>query len=154
MIVGFFYVFITATTAQRYFQETTKRLNASVADYLIKEVNPFQDGKVNGEALGEALGVIIHSMIAVNPGIEDYLLDPAGVILSYVILDQKVKLKQVQVGPVKTFIQDQGANFILGDDPRNPGEQSVLSAAAIYEGSKLLGYVYITLASEKFETIL
>jgi len=78
-------VFFTATTAQRYFQETTKRLNASVADYLIKEVNPFQDGKVNVEALG----VIIHSMISVNPGIEVYLLDPAGVILSYVILDQK-----------------------------------------------------------------
>lgn len=149
LIVGFSYVFITATTAQRYFQETTQRLNASVADYLIKEVNPFQDGKVNEEALG----VIMHSMMAVNPGIEVYLLDPEGEIISFVVLDQKVKLKRVELEPVQTFISESGENFILGDDPRNPGEQSVFSATAVYEDSKLLGYVYITLASEKFETI-
>ena len=149
LIVGFSYVFITATTAQRYFQETTQRLNSSVADYLIKEVNPFQEGQVNEEALG----VIMHSMMAVNPGIEVYLLDPEGEILSYVVLDQKVKLKRVEIDPVKTFIAENGANFILGDDPRNPGEQSVFSATAVFEDSKLLGYVYITLASEKFETI-
>lgn len=149
LIVGFSYVFITASTAQRYFQETTQRLNSSVADYLIKEVNPFQDGKVNEEALG----VIMHSMMAVNPGIEVYLLDPNGNILSYVVLDQIVKLKSVEIDPVKKFISDQGSNFILGDDPRNPGDQSVFSATAVYEDTKLLGYVYITLASEKYETI-
>jgi signal transduction histidine kinase len=149
LIIGFSYVFITAITAQRYFQETTQRLNASVAEYLIKEVNPFQDGKVNEEALG----VIMHSMMAVNPGIEVYLLDPSGEILSYVVLDQKVKLKKVEIEPVTTFIAEEGANFILGDDPRNPGEQAVFSATAVYEDSQLLGYVYIILASEKFETI-
>jgi signal transduction histidine kinase len=149
LIIGFSYIFITAITAQRYFQETTQRLNASVAEYLIKEVNPFQDGKVNEEALG----VIMHSMMAVNPGIEVYLLDPSGEILSYVVLDQKVKLKKVEIEPVTTFIAEEGANFILGDDPRNPGEQAVFSATAVYEDSQLLGYVYIILASEKFETI-
>jgi signal transduction histidine kinase len=149
LIVGFSYVFITATTAQRYFQETTQRLNASVADYLIKEVNPFQDGKVNEEALG----VIMHSMMAVNPGIEVYLLDPAGEIISFVVLDQKVKMKRVELEPIHLFISEGGENFILGDDPRNPGEQSVFSATAVYDQGQLLGYVYITLASEKFETI-
>ncbi len=149
LIVGFSYVYITASTAQRYFQETTQRLNASVAEYLIKEVNPFQDGKVNEEALG----VIMHSMMAVNPGIEVYLLDPNGSILSYVVLDQKVKLKSVEIEPLKQFISDEGSNFILGDDPRNPGEESVFSATAVYENDQLLGYVYITLASEKYETI-
>jgi signal transduction histidine kinase len=149
LIVGFSYVLITATTAQRYFQETTQRLNVDVANYLIKEVNPFQDGKVNEEALG----VIMHSMMAVNPGIEVYLLDPAGDIISFVVLDQKVKLKRVELEPIQQFIAEKGENFVLGDDPRNPGDQSVFSATEVYQESKLLGYVYITLASEKFETI-
>lgn len=149
LIVGFSYIFITATTAQRYFQETTQRLNASVADYLIKEVNPFQDGKVNEEALG----VIMHSMMAVNPGIEVYLLDPNGEIISFVVLDQKVKLKRVDLEPIQKFIAEKGDNFILGDDPRNPGQESVFSATSVYENNQLLGYVYITLASEKYETI-
>ncbi|MDG1276095.1 MAG: HAMP domain-containing sensor histidine kinase [Algoriphagus sp.] len=149
LIVGFSYIFITATTAQRYFQETTQRLNASVADYLIKEVNPFQDGKVNEEALG----IIMHSMMAVNPGIEVYLLDPDGEIISFVVLDQKVKLKRVELEPIQKFISEGGNNFILGDDPRNPGQESVFSATSVFEDNQLLGYVYITLASEKYETI-
>ncbi|WP_339752342.1 HAMP domain-containing sensor histidine kinase [Algoriphagus aquimarinus] len=149
LIVGCSYVFITAITAQRYFQETTQRLNATVAEYMIEEVNPFENGEVN-EA---ALGTIMHSMMAVNPGIEVYLLDPTGEILSYVVLDQLVKLKRVDLAPVKTFIETKGDGFVMGDDPRNPGEQSVFSATAVYEEKQLLGYVYIILASEKYETI-
>lgn len=147
--VGGTYIWMTAKNAQRYFQETTQRLNSEVASYLIKEVNPFSEGKVNEEALG----VIMHSMMAVNPGVEVYLLDPQGEILSYVVLDQLVKLKSVDIQPVMDFIQSEGNQFVLGDDPRNPGGQSVFSAAPVYEGEKLLGYVYITLESEKFETI-
>ena len=149
LIVGCSYVFITAITAQRYFQETTQRLNATVAEYMIEEVNPFENGEVN-EA---ALGTIMHSMMAVNPGIEVYLLDPTGEILSFVVFDQLVKLKRVDLAPVKEFIAAKGDDFVMGDDPRNPGEKSVFSATAVYEGEKLLGYVYIILASEKYETI-
>lgn len=149
LFVGGVYIWITAQNAQRYFQETTQRLNKEVASYLIKEVNPFQDGKINEEALG----VIMHSMMAVNPSIEVYLLNPTGEILSYVVLDQLVKLKTVDINPVLDFIQTGGEKFILGDDPRNPGAKSVFSAAPVYEQEKLLGYVYITLESEKFETI-
>lgn len=149
LLVGCSYVFITAITAQRYFQETTQRLNASIAEYMIEEVNPF----VNGEVNEAALGTIMHSMMAVNPGIEVYLLDPSGEILSYVVFDQLVKLKRVDLTPLKKFIATKGDGFITGDDPRNPGEQSVFSATAVYEDSQLLGYVYIILASEKYETI-
>ena len=84
LLVGASYILITTKNAQRYFQDTTQKLNAEVASYLIKEVNPFQDGKINEEALV----VIMHSMMAVNPGIEVYLLNPKGEILSYVVLDQ------------------------------------------------------------------
>ncbi|WP_111670285.1 HAMP domain-containing sensor histidine kinase [Algoriphagus litoralis] len=149
LLVGVSYIFITARNAQRYFQETTQRLNADISSYLIKEVNPFKDGKVNEEALG----TIMHSMMAVNPGIEVYLLSPQGEILSYVVLDQLVKLKAVDLEPIQEFIDSQGAKFILGDDPRNPGSNSVFSASPVYEDGTLLGYVYITLESEKFASI-
>ena len=149
LLVGCSYIFITAVTAQRYFQETTQRLNATVAEYMIEEVNPFVDGEVN-EA---ALGTIMHSMMAVNPGIEVYLLDPTGEILSFVVLDQLVKLKRVELDPVLEFIEAGGDGFVMGDDPRNPGEKSVFSATAVYQDGELLGYVYIILASEKYETI-
>lgn len=150
LLVGCSYILITASTAQRYFQETTQRLNSSVAKYLTKEVKPFKDGKVNDEALS----MIMHSMMAVNPAIEVYLLDPEGKILSYVVFDQLVKLKRVNLDPIKEFVAADGDDFVMGDDPRNPGGKSVFSATSVYdESGVLLGYVYIILASEKYETI-
>ena len=149
MVVGFAYIIITTIASKNYFLETTQKLNASIADYLIKEAPPFKNGEVNDEALG----VIMHSMMAVNPSIEVFLLDPEGEILSFVVLDSKVKLKRVDINPVKEFIKTKGSQFILGDDPRSNGYQTIFSATEVIENEKLLGYVYITLASEKFEEV-
>lgn len=147
--IGVAYFLITAYSAQRYYQETTQRLNADVAEHMLLEVNPFVDGKVNEESLGK----IMHSMMAVNPGLEVYLLNPEGEILSFVVLDKKVKLEKVNIAPVKDFILTDGQEFILGDDPRNPGQTAVFSATAVEENGKLLGYVYLVLASEQYENI-
>ncbi len=149
MVVGFAYIIITTIASKNYFLETTQKLNASIADYLIKEAPPFKNGEVNDEALG----VIMHSMMAVNPSIEVFLLDPEGEILSFVVLDSKVKLKRVDINPVKEFIKTKGSQFILGDDPRSNGYQTIFSATEVIKNEKLLGYVYITLASEKFEEV-
>ncbi|MBK6266578.1 HAMP domain-containing histidine kinase [Marivirga sp. S37H4] len=149
LVIAFSYMLITTQAAKNYFMHTTQKLNASVADYLVEEVSPFKNGKVNEEALG----TIMHSMMAVNPGIEVFLLNPSGEILSYVVLDSKVKLKRVNLDPIKQFIASSGEHFIVGDDPRSTDYKTIFSATEIYEEDKLLGYVYITLASEKYEEI-
>jgi signal transduction histidine kinase len=149
LTIGVAYFLITAYASQRYFQETTQRLNAHVAEQMLLEVNPFVDGQVNKEALG----TIMHSMMAVNPGIEVYLLDPDGKILSFVVLDKKVKLNQVDLTQVKEFLATKGDKFIQGDDPRNPGNKVVFSATKVEEDGVLLGYVYMVLASEEYENI-
>jgi signal transduction histidine kinase len=149
ILIGLAHVFITAYTAQKYYAETTQRLNADVAQHLLLEVKPFVDGKVNEEALHH----IMHSMMAVNPMIEVYLLNNEGEILSYVVLDKKVKLKLVSLAPVKEFLKNKGQTFVLGDDPRNPKKNSVFSAVAVEEKGKALGYVYIVLVSEQYENI-
>lgn len=149
ILIGLVYVFITAYTAQRYYAETTQRLNADVADHLLKEVKPFVDGKVNEESLP----TIMHSMMAVNPSIEVYLLSPEGKILSFVVLEKKVKLKYVSLAPIKQFIQSNGNELVLGDDPRNPKKSTVFSATRVEEKGKHLGYVYMVLASEQYENI-
>jgi HAMP domain-containing protein len=143
------YIFITTLAAQRYFEETTQKLNAKVANHMLDVVKPFVDGEVNKEALGD----LMHSMMAVNPGLEVYLLNPEGKILSYVVLEKKVKLNSVGLQPVKQFLADGGKNYVLGDDPRQPGKQTIFSAAEIRENGKLMGYAYLVLASEVYENI-
>jgi len=148
--VGIAYFLITAYSAQKYYQEATQRLNSHVAEHMLKEVNPFVNGEVNEEALGK----IMHSMMAVNPGLEVYLLDPNGAILSFVVLDKKVKLNRIDLSPVKAFLESRGKKFILGDDPRNPGKKAVFSATDVEENGVLRGYVYMVLASEQYENII
>ena len=148
--LGIAYFLITAYSAQKYYQEATQRLNSHVAEHMLKEVTPFVNGEVNEEALGK----IMHSMMAVNPGLEVYLLDPNGAILSFVVLDKKVKLNRIDISPVKSFLESGGEKFILGDDPRNPGKKAVFSATDVEENGALKGYVYMVLASEQYENII
>lgn len=117
---------------------------------MLLEVNPFVNGEVNADAVGK----IMHSMMAVNPSLEVYLSDPEGNILKYVVLDKKVRLKNLNLEPVKQFLADSGKTFVLGDDPRNPGEETIFSATEVRnENGQLEGYVYMVLASEEYENI-
>lgn len=149
VFLGLAYVFIAVKSANRYYQETTQQLNAEVAEKMLEEVNPFVDGKVNEEALGK----LMHSMMAVNPNLEIYLLDPGGDILSFVVLKKKVKLSYVDMAPVKEFIASDGKKFILGDDPKNAGAKKIFSATEVQEDGRLLGYVYMILASEEHDNV-
>jgi CheY-like chemotaxis protein len=148
-LLGISFMIITTYPANRYYEETSQKLNARVAMQMLEEVPPFVNGKVNGEALGK----IMHSMMAVNPSLEVYLLDTTGRIITYVVLDKKVKLRSVSLSPIRQFLQTEGTRYIRGDNPRNPKRETIFSAAPVRQDGRLLGYVYMVLASEEYETI-
>ncbi|MCB0766448.1 MAG: HAMP domain-containing histidine kinase [Flavobacteriales bacterium] len=127
--------------------EVTQRLNHDLAKHTVDEVKPF----LNGEVPEEAIGTLMHSMMAVNPGIEVYLLDTAGRILKYVALDGVVKLDHVDMGPVRDFINTtEPEGLIEGDDPRTPGVRRIFSAAPVLEEGVPQGYVYIILEGQEY----
>ncbi|NJN28043.1 MAG: HAMP domain-containing histidine kinase [Cyclobacteriaceae bacterium] len=156
MLVGLAYVSITAYFSNKYFEETTQLLNAKVANHLIEEkfqnASPFlEDGSVNKPLFGD----IMHDMMAVNRGIEVYLLDVEGTILYSVVLEHdepEAPKQHVDLAPVKKFIENDGQLFILGDNPRNANDPKIFSAAHFdYEGHQ--GYIYIILEGKLFDTI-
>lgn len=155
LLMGASYIFITGYFANKYSQETTQRLNADVANHVIAEkfngASPFmEDGSVNSALFGD----LMHDMMAVNQSIEVYLLGQSGEILYSVVLDpdDKDAAKSVDLAPIKSFIADEGTNFILGDDPRNPGEKKIFSAAP-YKVDNHQGFIYIVLAGKKFQEV-
>lgn len=155
LLTGSSYIFITAYFANKHNQAAIQRVNADVANHVINEkfqdASPFlEDGSVNKPLFGD----LMHDMMAVNQGIEVYLLDNTGEILYSVVLDHSVNapVKNISLVPVQSFIRDQGKNFILGDDPRNPGEQKIFSAAPFNVNGRE-GYIYIILAGKEFELI-
>ena len=155
-MVGLAYVSITAYFSTKYFEETTQLLNAKVANHMIEEkfqnASPFlEDGSVNKPLFGD----IMHDMMAVNRGIEVYLLDSEGSILYSVVLDHdepEAPKQYVDLGPVKEFIENDGSIFILGDNPRNENNPKIFSAAHFdHEGTE--GYIYIVLAGKQFDAV-
>jgi len=149
VLLGVAYVVITISLAKRYSDETTQKLNAHVASHMLKHVKPFVHGQINEESLG----TIMQSMMAVNPGLEVYLLDPQGQVLSSVVLHQKVNKTKVSIAPIAEFLKNNGTSLVYGDDPRNPGRSKVFSAAPVFEDETLQGYVYMILASEEYDNI-
>lgn len=155
LLMGCSYIFITGYFANKYMQETTQRVNAHVAHHVIAEkfndASPFlEDGSVNAPLFGD----LMHDMMAVNQGIEIYLLDKTGEVLYSVVLDHGANApdRKVSLSPINSFIDSKGEQYILGDDPRNPGEQKIFSAAPFsINGHE--GYIYIILAGKQFELI-
>ncbi len=155
LLMGTSYVAITGYFANKHNQETTQRLNADVANHVIaekfKDASPFlADGSVNKPLFGD----LMHDMMAVNQGIEVYLLDDTGEILYSVVLDHSdsAPAKRVSLAPIHAFITDRGEKFVLGDDPRNTAEQKIFSAAP-YSVDGRNGFVYIILAGKKFQQV-
>ncbi len=145
-ILGICFVLITRYVERDYSHEVNQRLYGGLADTTVKVVKPL----VNGEVDTLAIKDIMHSLMVINPSVEVYLLDTEGSIITYMAQKKEVKLERVGLEPLKTFISAGGQKpFIKGDDPRNPGESKVFSAAPILEGEELLGYMYIILASEE-----
>ncbi|MDX1907116.1 MAG: HAMP domain-containing sensor histidine kinase [Bacteroidia bacterium] len=142
-LLGAVYLGITTVTAQRFLEESSQKLNGDIAQHTVQEVRPLVNGRVDTLAIQQ----IMHSMMIINPGVEVYLLDTAGMIYTYVAPYKKVRLDRVATAPIKAFIADP-QQFIQGDDPRNPGRSKVFSAAPILEQGQLMGYIYIVLNSE------
>lgn len=142
------YLFFSLELAEKHFQEKNQKLNADVAERIGVELKPFLNGKLNDQATDD----IMHHMMAINPSIEVYILDPVGKILNYVAPYKKVVLKEVNLGPVDRFISGDREETVLGDDPRKEGRKKVFSATRIEEEGEVLGYVYVILASEEYDS--
>ncbi len=156
ILMGFTYIVLSLFFSYKFYEETTQKLNANVANHLIdekfKNTSPFlEDGTVNKVLFGD----IMHNMMAVNRGIEVYLLNEVGDILYSVVLDHsnpQNPINKIDTAPIKEFINKKGDIYILGDDPLNIGEKKIFSAAH-YQKDGHQGYIYIVLAGKQFQAV-
>ncbi len=147
--IGVLFVLLTLFTTRGHLQEMNQKLNRSLAGHIAAEIPLIRDGSVNEEAIQE----IFHMLMAVNPGIEVYLLDGHGSILSYSAPPGKVRRTRVSLGPVRRFLDGKTAFPIPGDDPRDPERRKVFSVAPIPAEGPTEGYLYVILGGEEYDTV-
>jgi signal transduction histidine kinase len=150
VILGIVYIEIASTVSRQYFNQINQQLYGDVASNLVGITKPLKNGRADTTVTHD----IMHSIMVINPSVEVYLLDTTGKIIDYVVPGKTVKTESVNLTRVKQFIKDKGNGYITGDNPRTPGEESIFSAAPIYENGQLAGYAYAVLASEKARQIL
>lgn len=144
------YLLIVSDTAEMYYQESAQRLNRPIAKRIAGEENfqPFAEGELNKAYLDS----LFHNVMVYNPGLEVYLLDTEGVILSYFAPGREF-MEKVDLNPVRTFMADTADAFITGTDPRNEGVQKPFSVAPVLRNGNPEGFIYVVLQSEEYESV-
>jgi signal transduction histidine kinase len=142
-------MYISVRAANTYSLEVNQRLNRELASNLVFMMKPFIGDQVLDET---GLEDLVHSLMVINPGIEVYLLDTRGDILSYVAPEKVVKMDRVSLQPITDFLSDVPSRSIYGDDPRNPGKKKIFSAAEVVQDNRLTGYIYIILDSQEYHS--
>ncbi|MEP1094443.1 MAG: HAMP domain-containing sensor histidine kinase [Cyclobacteriaceae bacterium] len=156
IFMGSSYVVTTIYLTNKHFDERSQKLNAQLANHLIEEKfndnSPFlDDGSVNKPLFGD----LMHDMMAVNRGIEVYLLDTDGAVLYSVVLkhdDPSDPIQYVDLDPINEFIACEGNRYILGDDPRNREQKKIFSSAKFNNNGRE-GYIYIVLAGQELDLV-
>jgi signal transduction histidine kinase len=150
IVLGIVFVTIASRFSKTYYTAAHQELYGDIARHLATFTQPFKDGKPDTSVTHD----IIHSTMVANPSVEVYLLDTAGNIKDYVVPDTTVQIHQVNIEKVKQWLTATKMQRPMGDNPKQPGEPSIFSAAPVYEKGNLVGYVYAVLASEKQKAIL
>jgi len=146
--IGLLYAVLSATLTRHYQQEFLQSLNRDLAANLVTGRKLITKGVLDQKALKETFN---HYMM-VNPGIEIYLLDHDGTILSYSAEPGKVKRERIDLKPVMQFLQ--GTEFpLFGDDPRSFERRKVFSATRIPAEDQAPSYLYVVLRGEEYERI-
>lgn len=149
-LVGLAFVAVIVFSTEMYQQEVNQKLNFNLARQIVDQKILMKDDRVNDEALDE----IFHMLMVINPNIEIYLLDPEGRILAFSAPKGKVKLKQVDLAPIKRWLEGDMTMPLLGDDPRLPGRKKVFTTASIPEQGRVEGYLYVILGGETYDSIV
>ena len=147
-VTGGAWIALTLFSTRLYQEEVDQRLNEDLAHYITQAYPLIEGGAVNQTALAE----LFDKLMVINPRIEVYLLDTEGRLLSYSAEPGKVKVDAVDLGPVRTWLDNDRAMPVRGDDPRNPDVRKPFSAAPVNDGDALAGYLYVVLGGEAFES--
>jgi two-component system OmpR family sensor kinase len=136
-------------TTRLYLEEVSQKLNQPLARNIVESEDLIRGGAANHDALER----VFHTLMAINPSIEVYLVDPAGKLLAYSAPPGTVRRQRIDLAPVQAFLAG-GATFPLrGDDPRNAQGRKVFSAWPVREGGKLAGYLYVVLGGQAYESV-
>jgi signal transduction histidine kinase len=128
--------------------ESEQHLHLSLAASLARDNPLLQKGAYDHQALKN----LFHTLMVLGPAFEFYFVDPNGLILTHSITPSLILRDKVDTTPIKQLTQNQKSLPIYGDDPQHVDRKKIFSAAPVFDGSELRGYLYVIVAGERYES--
>ncbi len=146
LLVGFFY-FWSQQLEQRTRFESEQNLHLSLAANLARDNPLLAQGIYDHNALEN----LFHTLMVLGPAFEFYFVDPSGNLLTYSASPSQVKRTKIDLVPLLQLTRNQAPLPIYGDDPRHLSRQKIFSAAPVFNGSDLQGYLYVIVTGEQYD---
>jgi signal transduction histidine kinase len=143
------HLWLTLRGARLHADEVHHRLDREVAAHIAEVVRPFSGAEVDRKALK---GLFTDVMV-VNPSLEVYLLDLEGALLAYDAPEEHILRRRVDLAPIERFLAASDEGAIHGDDPRSADGTKPISVAPVIVDGSPMGYLYIILGGEKYESV-
>lgn len=128
--------------------ESEQQLHLSLAANLARDNPLLQEGAYDHQALKN----LFHTLMVLGPAFEFYFVDPSGKILTHSITSSLIKRERIDLTPLIQLTQNQASLPIYGDDPQHHKRKKIFSAAPVFNGSELRGYLYVIVAGERYES--
>ena len=146
-IISVFYIW-AQQLEQKTRYESEQHLHLSLAANLARDNPLLQQGVYDHEALKN----LFHTLMIMGPAFEFYFVDTNGNIMTHSIAPSLIKRNKIDLFPLKQLTQNQAPLPIYGDDPQHDSRKKIFSAAPVFNGSTLQGYLYVIVAGERYES--
>ncbi|XPF95613.1 sensor histidine kinase [Colwellia sp. RE-S-Sl-9] len=146
--IAFVFYFWSQQVEQNTRYESEQQLHLSLAANLARDNPLLQQGVYDHDALEN----LFHTLMILGPGFEFYFVDPQGNLLTHSIDDSLIKRKKVDLVPLIQLTRNKAPLPIYGDDPRHLTRKKVFSAAPVFNGTQLQGYLYVIVAGERYDS--
>ncbi len=149
-VFGLISASIFIKSSRHYEREVTQTIHQNLAQHVVDNYLLFKDGKPDYQAAKDSF----HDLMILGANFEFYLLDKTGKIVAYDSKPEQVKLDQITLEPIATYLsQRSSSGLILGNDPKNPDKSKVFSAAPIFQMGEVYGYLYVVIGSQARDNI-
>jgi signal transduction histidine kinase len=149
LVLGSFFIILTYMATLHYYQATTQRINKDVAAHIAQFTSPFDSTGLN-RTIADS---VFYDAMILSPSVEVYFLDTAGRVMYYHAPDSVIRQWQLSLAHIKQYILSGGTQYIKGPDPKEPGKDKIFSAADVVYGNKHLGYIYVILGGNNYQTV-
>lgn len=142
------FFFLLKFSFEAYQDAVTQEFNRTLAAQLITEYLTSDD-----DITIDIFQQRFNMAMRVNPALENYLLDSGGHIRASAVPIDKVFRAQVDMAPVRRFLNGKGELPIRGDDPLDAERRKIFSAAPVHIEDAGDCYLYVILGGEQYDVV-